>query len=74
MTAAALRGNMLTCTISGYDPGDGCGWGGSRACEDDEGNKDSKILRYLITSIKKEDILIAPNKMDEVPETNRNKR
>ena len=37
-------------------------------------NKDSKILRYLITSIKKEDILIAPNKMDEVPETNRNKR
>ena len=37
-------------------------------------NKDSKILRYLITSIKKGDILIAPNKMDEVPETNRNKR
>ena len=37
-------------------------------------NKDSKVLRHLITSIKKEDILIAPDKMDEVPETNRNKR
>ena len=37
-------------------------------------NKDNKVLRHLIISIKKEDILIAPNKMDEVPETNRNKR
>ena len=37
-------------------------------------NKDSKVLRHLITSIKKEDILIAPDKMDEVPEANRNKR
>ena len=37
-------------------------------------NKDNKVLRHLITSIKKEDVLIAPDKMDEVPDTNRNKR
>ena len=40
----------------------------------DKLNKENKVLRHLITTIKKEDILIAPEKMDEVPETNRNKR
>jgi len=40
----------------------------------DKLNKDNNVLRHLITSVKKEDILIAPDKMDEVPETNRNKR
>ena len=40
----------------------------------DKLNKDNKILRHLITAIKKEDNLIAPDKMDEIPEMNRNKR
>ena len=40
----------------------------------DKLNKDNKVLRHLITSIKKDDVLIAPDKMDEVPDTNRNKR
>ena len=37
-------------------------------------NKENKVLRHLITVIKKEDALIAADKMDEVPETNRNRR
>tara|TARA_B100000214_G_scaffold143629_1_gene102724 strand:+ start:173 stop:532 length:360 start_codon:yes stop_codon:yes gene_type:complete len=37
-------------------------------------NKDNKILRHLITSIKSTDGLIAPDKMDEVPEMKRSKR
>tara|TARA_S200000501_G_scaffold287513_1_gene272073 strand:+ start:210 stop:569 length:360 start_codon:yes stop_codon:yes gene_type:complete len=40
----------------------------------DKLNKDNKVLRHLITVIKKEDILISPNKMDEIPEIYRNKR
>ena len=35
---------------------------------DDKLNKDNKILRHLITSIKSTDSLIAADKMDEVPE------
>ena len=37
-------------------------------------NKENKVLRHLITVIKKDDALIAADKMDEVPETNRNRR
>ena len=41
---------------------------------DDKLNKDNKILRHLITSIKSTDSLIAADKMDEVPEMKRSKR
>tara|TARA_B100000945_G_C19934680_1_gene391185 strand:- start:103 stop:462 length:360 start_codon:yes stop_codon:yes gene_type:complete len=41
---------------------------------DDKLNKDNKILRHLITSIKSTDILITAEKMDEVPEIKRFKR
>ena len=41
---------------------------------DDKLNKDNKILRHLITSIKPTDTLIAADKMDEVPEMKRSKR
>jgi len=40
----------------------------------DKLNKENKVLRHLITVIKKDDALIAADKMDEVPETNRNRR
>ena len=41
---------------------------------DDKLNKDNKILRHLITSIKSTDSLIAADKMDEVPEMKRSKK
>ena len=41
---------------------------------DDKLNKDNKILRHLITSIKTSEALIAADKMDEVPEMKRYKR
>jgi len=41
---------------------------------DDKLNKDNKILRHLITTIKSTNTLIAADKMDEVPEMKRSKR
>ena len=41
---------------------------------DDKLNKDNKILRHLITSIKTSEALIAADKMDEVPEMKRQNR
>ena len=41
---------------------------------DDKLNKDNKILRHLITSINSSEALIAPDKMDEVPDMKRSKR
>ena len=41
---------------------------------DDKLNKDNKILRHLITTIKSSDALISAEKMDEVPEMKRSKR
>ena len=41
---------------------------------DDKLNKDNKILRHLITSISSSEALIAPDKMDEVPDMKRSKR
>tara|TARA_B100000927_G_scaffold287544_1_gene280621 strand:- start:495 stop:854 length:360 start_codon:yes stop_codon:yes gene_type:complete len=41
---------------------------------DDQLNKENKVLRHLITSISPQDVLISPDKMDEVPETKRFKR
>ena len=41
---------------------------------DDMLNKDNKILRHLITTIKSSETLIAADKMDEVPEMKRYKR
>jgi len=41
---------------------------------DDMLNKNNKILRHLITSIKSTDALISAEKMDEVPEMKRSKR
>ena len=40
----------------------------------DKLNKNNKVLRHLITSIKSNDILISADKMDEVPEMKRSKR
>ena len=41
---------------------------------DDKLNKENKILRHLITTIKSTNTLIAADKMDEVPEMKRSKR
>lgn len=41
---------------------------------DDQLNKENKVLRHIITSISPKDVLISPDKMDEVPETKRFKR
>ena len=40
----------------------------------DKLNKDNKILRHLITSVKKSDDIISADKMDEVPDMKRYKK